>query len=189
MKLKDENYRPAHIEFNVADDGLGMPETFGEFETAEDAAKFIGGSLVSVNQGITVSRHMDFKEKVELREEYQEVLENKLPIEERKHVQSQQSLAEAKKREKDCGDMVNATIMEATSLAAEVKRGLKEMNLDENYTSRIAFKGRYYFYTYMDKRLTLCKIQDIPVNEKGEIFNSMCANEEFIENNFGAAKP
>lgn len=33
---KEESYRPAHLEFDVATDGSLMPESFGEFENAED---------------------------------------------------------------------------------------------------------------------------------------------------------
>jgi hypothetical protein len=33
--MRDENYRPANIEFDVAHDGTPVPMTFGEFATAE----------------------------------------------------------------------------------------------------------------------------------------------------------
>jgi hypothetical protein len=68
--MKDEFYRPAIIEFDVAHDGTNVPETFGEFETAEDASKFLGQNFTCVNQSLTVARHMDIKEKTDLRKEY-----------------------------------------------------------------------------------------------------------------------
>ncbi len=187
--LKNENYRPANIEFNVATDGSPMPETFGEFETAEDAAKFIGGNLIIVNQGITVSRHMDFKEKTELRTEYNDVLENELPIYEKELSVATQNFTEAKKELAEATEMVSATTVKAKSLAAEVKRGLKEMSLDELFTYRIAYKGRYYFYTYIDKKIVLCRISDIPEFEKGELFNAMAENEHFIDANINPENP
>lgn len=61
--MRDENYRPANIEFDVAPDGSNVPMTFGEFATAEEAAKFLGNNLTAINQAITVARHMDMKEK------------------------------------------------------------------------------------------------------------------------------
>ena len=77
--MTDENYRPAVIEFDVAHDGSLAPETLGTFPTAEEAAKYIGKNLVVVNQALTVSRHMDNKEKNDLRREYSDILENILP--------------------------------------------------------------------------------------------------------------
>lgn len=182
---KEIDYRPLNIEFDVATDGTLMPETFGTFETAEDAAKFMAGNLVLSNHSITVSRHMDHVEKKLLREQYENVLENILPINEKKHSIATNELAEAKRKEKEAAETVNATLTEVKALASEVKRGLKEMNLDENFTFKIPFKGRFYFYTYIDKCVRLVKISDIPEHEKGEIFSSSAANEDFIETNFG----
>lgn len=181
----DENYRPAHIEFDVATDGSLMPETFGEFENAETASKFMGGNMVIINQPLTVSRHMDHVEKKLLREQYENVLENILPVNEKKYAIATNELAEAKRKEKEALETVNATITEVKCLAQEVKRGLKEMNLDENFTYKVPFKGRFYCYTYIDKAIRLVKIYDIPEHERGEIFSSDASNQEFIENNFG----
>ena len=185
----EENYRPATLEFDVAQDGSLMPETFGEFKTAEEANKFLGGNFVSTNSSITVNRHMDHVEKKLLREEYENVLENILPVNEKKHVNAANELAAAKSNEKIASETVNATITEVKYLSQEVKRGLKEMRLDENHTCRIPFKGRFYFYTYIDKEIRLVKIQDIPDHEKEEIFNHSAANEEFMDNNFGEGEP
>jgi hypothetical protein len=176
----EENYRPKSIEFNVAHDDSLMPESFGEFETAEEATKFIGGNFVSTSQSITVNRHMDNVEKKLLREKYENVLENILPINESKHVELANELTEAKRKEKEAAETVSATMTEVKYLSQEVKRGLKEINLDENHTSKIAYKGRFYIYTYIDKELKLCRIKDILEHEKSEIFNDSAANEEFI---------
>ena len=59
---------------------------------------------------------------------------------------------------------------------------------DENYTYRIPYRGRYYFYTYIDGSLRLCGLGDIPATEKQEIFNAMANNDNFIDDNFGAEK-
>jgi len=184
--MKTENdYRPANIEFDVATDGTLMPENFGTFESAEEAAKFMGGNLVLSNQSITVNRHMDHVEKKLLREQYENVLENILPVNEKKYSAAANELVEAKRNEKEAGEMVSATLTEVKSLASEVKRGLKEMKLDENFTFKIPFKGRFYFYTYIDKSVRLVQIRDIMEHEKGELFTSSASNEDFIDTNFG----
>lgn len=179
-----ENYRPAVIEFDVAGDGSLMPETFGMFENETELIEFLNKNLVTVPHGITVSRHMDLFEKTELRKEYNDVLENLLPIHEKELSTATQEFEHAKKNQKEATEVVNADLIKTKALATEVKRGLKEMNLDEQFTYRIAFKGRYYIYTYIDKSFKLCKIKDIPESEKTEIWNNMAKNEEFIETNF-----
>lgn len=162
-----------------------MPESFGAFANAEEAAKFMGGNLIISNHSITVNRHMDHVEKKLLREQYEDVLENVLPLNEKKLSVATSEATEAKKKEKDAQETVNATITEVKGLAYEVKRGLREMRLDENYTFKVPFRGRFYFYTFIDGNVRLVKINDIPEHEKSEIFNSSASNEDFIETNFG----
>lgn len=184
FKEKSE-YRPPYIEFDVAPDDSILPEVLGSFENAEQAQKFMGGNLSAINQSITVKRHMDSVEKREIREQYHDLLENTLPKLEQEHAIMTQELNEAKKAEKQAADMENAAITEAKLLAKEVKRGTKEMRLDDVYTYRVPYKGRYHFYTYMDGVIKLCAIKDIPEHDKSEIWNAMAENDKFIEDNWG----
>ena len=183
--MKDEFYRPAVIEFNVAHDGSNVPETLGEFNNAEEAMTFLGKNLISINSGITVARHMDSREKIELRKECADIMENHVPVYEKELSEAENALNDAKKKLKTAEEAYDFTITRAKSLANEVKRGLKDMELDELYTSRVAYKGRYYFFTYIDKQLKLCFIRDIPEHEKAEIWNQMAGNEAFIDSAFG----
>jgi len=184
--MKDENYRPAYIEFNVAQDGSSMPENLGTYENEQQISEFFATSgLITVNHALTVSRHMDMKEKIELRTEYNDVLENQLPIEEKDLSKALHEMEDAKRNVKNCQESVNAAMTKVKSLAVEVKHGVKEMKLDDIYTHRIAYRGRYYFYTWIDKMLRLCAFYDIPESEKGEIWNQMAPNERFIDDNFG----
>jgi hypothetical protein len=186
--MRDETYRPATIEFDVAHDGSNIPETFGEFDSAEDAAKFLGKNFTAINHAITVARYMDQREKTDIRKEYNEILENKLPIFEKELSAVTQEFNEAKKKVNNSTEMVNATISEAKALAAEVKRGLVDIQLDDLFTSYIPYRGRYYFFTYIDKQLKLCAIRDIPDSEKNDIWNSMAANDEMIDTNSANGK-
>jgi hypothetical protein len=182
--MKDENYRPANIDFDVAHDGTNIPESFGEFETAEDAAKFLGQNYTTINQALTVARHMDLKEKTDLRREYNDLLENILPGREKDYSAALSAYNQAKTVMEASKEMVNATITEVKGLSKEVKRGLVDMRLDDLYTCRLPYRGRYYFYTYIDKQLKLCAIRDIPEHEKTELWNKMAANEERIDKEF-----
>lgn len=182
--MRDENYRPAVIEFDVAHDGSNVPLSLGDFATAEEAAKFLGANFITVNQALTVSRHMDQREKADIRREYNDLLENILPTREKDLSAATVEFNHAKKVMADAQELVNATVTQVKSLAVEVKRGLVDMKLDDLFTSRVAYKGRYYFFTYIDKQLKLCAVRDIPEHEKTEIWNAMAANEEFIDTNF-----
>ncbi len=186
--MEENGYRPQVIEFNVAHDGTNIPESLGEFKTAEEAIKFIGSNLIVVNQGMTVARHMDQKEKTELRQECTNIMENVIPIYEKNLSDAETKLTEAKNILKKAQEAYDFNILEAKSLAYQVKRGLKEITLDEIYTYRIAYKGRYYFFTYIDGQLKLCLIRDIPEFEKTEIWNQMAGNEEFIDKKFKKGK-
>ena len=177
----ETNYRPAHIEFDVATDDTIMPETFGTFEKPEDAIKFIGGNLVTTNSPITVSRHMDNFEKSELRKKYNSILEDALPIAERERSEKEQIFNDAKKELSDANATVQACEIEAKGIARRVKRGTVEMKLDEDYTFRVPYRGRFYFYTYIDKEVRLVHIRDMAGSEKQEIFSASAENEAFIE--------
>jgi len=182
---KSEDYRPAYIEFDVATDGSLMPENFGSFDSAEEAAKFMGGNMVVINQSLTVNRHMDNFEKKELRENYNHLLENVLPVNENNLSLATSRLSDAKKVHADAVAMVDATLAETKIIAAEVKRGLKEITLDDSMTYKIPYKGRFYIYTYIDKTVRLVAIRNIPEHERGELFSQSASNEVFIDTNFG----
>ena len=186
--MKDnEFYRPAVIEFNVAHDGSCMPESLGTFETPEEMSKYVGGNLTVVNTALTVMRHMDQKEKKDLQERYSDILENLVPVYSTKLYEAEIGLANAKKALKDAEERYNAEVVNVRDLAAEKKRGLRDMNLDEKYTFRIPYLGRYYFYTWIDKSLKLCLIRPIPESEKQDLYNAMADNESWIEKNFSVA--
>jgi hypothetical protein len=180
-----EEYLPENIDFNVLKDGTNVPESLGEFETPEDAGKFIGSNFTALNRGVTVSRHMDSFEKKNTREDYMDVLENLVPIYEKQLSQAEIALENAKATLKQAKEAYDFTIGRAKNLAAETKRGLKDIILDEKDTYRIPYKGRYYFFTYIEGQLKLALIREIPESEKTDLYNAMGGNEEFIDKNFG----
>ena len=182
--LKEE-YRPAYIEFDVSTDGGNMPESFGSFEDEKAVAEFLGGGLITLNHSLTVSRHMDSREKIEIRNEYNDVLENQLPVHEKNLSIAIHALEDAKRVVKNCTEIVNASMTKVKTLAVEVKHGVIDIKLGDIHTHRIAYRGRYYFYTWIDKQLRLCEIRDIPESEKQEIWNQLEPNERFIDVRFG----
>jgi len=144
--------------------------------------------MVGINQKITVSRFMDNREKTDLRKEYQDILELKMPLVEKELQQASYEYEKAKKALADAKEMVNATTNTVKALANEVKLGIKDITLDDNYTWRVPFEGKYYFYTFMDLQLKLAKVSIIPDYEKTDLYNSMTTNEEFFHGNFGTSE-
>jgi hypothetical protein len=182
--IRDE-YLPDNIEFNVSKDGTNVPESLGEFESPEEAGKFIGTNFTALNRGVTVSRHMDASEKKNTREDYMDVLENLVPIYEKQLTKAEIALENAKATLKQAKEAYDFNIGRAKSLAAEAKRGLKDIILDEKDTYRIPYKGRYYFFTFIDGQLKLALIREIPESEKTDLYNVMGGNEEFIDKFYG----
>lgn len=179
-----EDYRPVNIEFDVANSSI-VPDNLGQYENSQKALEFISKNIVGINQKVTVNRFMDHVEKIELRKEYSDLLENKLPILERDLMKASSVFEQAKKDLADAKEYVNATTNEAKALAVEVKRGTKEISLDDMFTWRVPFEGRYYFFTFIDNQIKLCKISDIPEHEKMDLYNAMNQNDEFFNANFG----
>lgn len=175
-----EFYRPAYIEFDVANSYQFIPDTLGKFENAQQATEFIAKNLTATNSKMAANRFMDNFEKNELRKSYQAILEDKVPLVERELANATIELENAKKAHKDSTEYYNATINEARSIANEVKKGIKKMELDQQFTWRVPYDGKYFFYTYIDKQLKLCKVQEIPEHEKMDLFNSMHNNDLFF---------
>jgi len=181
--MEDQNYRPANIEFVVAN-ASNMPDNLGEFQSAKEAVDFISKNVTAFNHKLSVVRFMDNFEKKELREQYIELLEVKLPLMEKDHEKAAEAFARAKKALADATELVSAITNEIKALAFEVKRGVREINLDDQFTWRVPFEGKYYFYTYIDKCIKLCKISEIPAHEKSELFANCAKNDEFFNDNF-----
>src|SRR3990172_10534723 len=179
--MQNEFYRPVNIEFKVTPDDSQVPTVFGNFKTADEAQKFMIDSLTFMNRQLTAIRYMDNIEKEMKRTEYRNTLEDILPVFEKDLIQAENNLSEAKKKQKDAMDAYNVTMNHAKELAYEVKKGTREMDLDEKYTYRIASKGKYFYFTYIDQQLKLCRIETIPEYEKTELWNQMASNESFFE--------
>ena len=178
--MEKQDYRPTDVQFDV--DGGTMPNNISkEFTESKEAVEFMAKYVTSINTKAKVSRLMDSYEKKMIREDYQELLEQKLPMLERELGKAASVLADAKKAYNDAMELVSATTNEAKALALEVKRGIKEMELDDMFTWRIPVGDRYFIYTFIDNQIKLCKVLDIPFNEKNELFNAMHKNAEFFE--------
>jgi hypothetical protein len=183
----ETDYRPSNIEFEVANIST-VPDNLGKFENAKEATDFMHLNVTAINQKIYVNRFMDNFEKNEIRKDCMDLLENKLPLLEKELQKATYTFTQAKKELAEATEACNATTNEAKALAIEVKRGTKVINLDDQFTWRVPFENRYYYYTFIDLQVKLCKISDIPEHEKTELWNAMSQNDKFFNDNFGTDK-
>jgi len=180
--MEEVDYRPEKIEFD-ANSNSNFPETFGIFETENSMREFME-NMVGFNMKLATLRKMDDYEKKELRKDYGEYLEVLLPAHGTNLKEATAILEDAKEKYKEAKDAVEYAKNMAIQIAYEVRQGTKEINLDDKYTYRIPFEDRYYFVTWINQELKLCKVQIIPDHEKSDLWNSLSKNEIFINNNF-----
>jgi hypothetical protein len=185
--MEKPDYRPAHIEFDVAPDGSPVPESLGNFENADECLLFMQKNFFSTNTGLTVNRFMDNFEKAELRKQYNDILENVLPKFEQEMRNAIDEFNHAKTNKDNAIEMVSAYINEAKAIAVEVKRGLIDMKLDELFTWKLPYKNRFYYFTFIDNQVRLVRISDMTDHEKTELFSQGKVNEEIFDN--GEVKP
>jgi len=185
--MEKQDYRPSHIEFDVATDGTNVPETLGSFESADECLLFMQKNFFATNTGLTVNRFMDNFEKSELRKKYNDILENMLPKFEQEMRDAIDKFNHAKTEKENAIGMVDAYINEAKATAIEVKRGLVDIKLDELFTWKLPYKNRFYFFTFIDNQVRLVRISDMTDHEKTELFSQGNVNEEIFDN--GEIKP
>lgn len=179
--MEKTNYRPANIEFDVATDDSPVPGSLGFYETADAAILFMQKNFFSTNSGVTVNRFMDNFEKNEIRKTYNEILENRIPLIEQDLRQATEEYNQAKSEMNNVQGMLTAYFNEAKGLAIHAKRGLVDMKLDELFTWKLPYKGRFYYFTFIDFNIRLVKITDMTSYEKTELFSQGKINEDYFD--------
>lgn len=178
--MNTQDYLPENVAFAIKEQDV-MPLTLGEFESIEDVNSFIREQkIVVVNQSLKIDRLMDDFEKNEIRAQYINILEDVIPACKQTLYEKKSDLDHAKEEFKNAQETFSAYENQAYTLAKEVKRGLVEMKLTDVNTFRIPLKGKYYYYTHINKELKLCAIKDIPEHEQKDIFNSTNVNEQIF---------
>lgn len=167
---KVEDYRPDEI-FFVAE-SKEVPSSLGQFETVEEAHKFMVDNFVSLSTKFTALREMDGFEVDQLRQEYIKELEENLPSIKEVHRQASAELENAKQAEKDAKEMVNASLNKIQSLSLEVKEGTTEINLDQAYTYELVYNGKRYYYTIMDGEIKLAGVREVPAYEQDDLIST-----------------
>lgn len=175
---KIEDYRPEVIEFTA--DSKQVPTMLGEFESNDEARLFMAENFLAIQSKITVTRKIDDTEKQLLREQYVDELEENLPVYRNAYHDSVVHLEDAKKREKDSKEMVNASLNKIQQLADEVNDGRTDMELDSASTWEVVYANKKFYYTYMDGAIKLAKVEDVPSYEADDLISTSEKNSEYF---------
>jgi len=177
---KVENYRPNEIEFTASSNDV--PSSLGEFESVDEAQKFMSDNFVALSTKFTAIRKIDDHEIDELRGEYIEELEAELPRHQENLYKIEIELADIKDKEKIAKETVNASLNKIQALSKEVREGVTEMNLDQAYTYEVAYNGKRYYYTIMDGNIQLAGVRTVGEHELEDLLSSSERNaDSFIQ--------
>lgn len=185
MLQKLENYRPKEIEFALSDElKENFPLTLFDGATGVDEIfKLIDENFVAIYpESAKAVRKMDAYEKAETRAEYCSFTENELP---KRIEELEEAVQAAKTMKKNAEDRLEDIRRRIAELAAEVKRGTKEVELPKHHTIRIALNGYYLFYAWVDGKFQLCDGNKIPKWDRGELWSQEGKNVEAMANLFG----
>ena len=173
---KVENYRPHLIEFTV--EASDVPRSLGEFESVEEAQKFMSDNFVALSSKFQATRKLDDYEIEQLRNEYINELEVDLPELRELQLQADQALDVAKNKEKIAKEAVNASLNKIQAISDEVREGTTEINLDQAFTYEVVSKGKRLYYTIMDGEIQLAGVRNIPEYEQQDLLSSSERNEQ-----------
>lgn len=186
-----KDYRPDQINFVLTDE---TKEKFAEvltlFEGADDVEKVIEKVNEYFNAefptNVVARRYMDEFEKMNIREEYNQIVENEQPDAER---ELDAAIAEAKRIKKDAEDALLAVNKRIKELAARVKEGQEDIKLSNKNTFRIALAGHYLTFTWIDDEVKLATSEKIPNWDKDKIWAQEDRNRKGMEELFDIKFP
>lgn len=187
QKLKD--YRPKEVVFALSDDLKNQFPTvlFDGAKKVDEVLKSLNENFVCVfPDGRTAKRLMDAYEKSETRDSYCELTENELP----NRVQElEDAINEAKALKKNAEDRLEDMRRRIAELAAEVKAGVRDIQLPKAHTVRIAINGYFLFYAWIDGKFQLCDGYKIPKWERQELWSQEEKNVAAMRDLFGYSFP
>ena len=187
--LKD--YRPDEIDFVLSDE---VKERFGEvlhlFDGADDVEKVIDKVNEYFNAEFPTNevaqRFIDEYDKQNIREEYNQIVEEELPVAEAEQLDA---IDRAKRIKKEADDNLLSVRNRIKELAARVTDGKEDIKLSSKNTFRIALAGHYLTFSWVDGRVVLAKASKVPDWDKDKIWAQEDRNRKGMEELFGIKFP
>lgn len=187
--LKD--YRPDEINFVLGDE---VKERFADVLTLFEGADDVNKVIEKVNEYFNAEfptnevarRYIDDYEKQNIREEYNAIVEDELPVAEREQLDA---IDQAKRIKKEADDNLLSVRNRIKELAARVSDGKEDFKLSTKNTFRIAVNGYYLTYSWVDGQVKLVKAEIVPKWDKDKIWAQEDRNRNGMKELFGIEFP
>ena len=168
--------------FSVSGNDDNLPENLGTFETIEEFQEFFALNMVSEHQKTFAQRFYSEEEIQAMDGQILEIAKDEIPKAKQVLREAEIHLADAKKFKEGAFETYNALQTEMQDVAAEVKNGKTEIEIPANRINKVALKGKYYHYAWLDSgEVVLVKISLMTDSEKEELFSQTDKNEKFFE--------
>jgi|GEM_PF-2310188 len=168
--------------FSVSGNDDNLPENLGTFETIEEFQEFFALNMVAEHQKTFAQRFYSEEEIQAMDEQILEIAKDEIPKAKQVLREAEIHLADAKKFKEGAFETYNALQTEMQDVAAEVKNGRTEIEIPANRINKVALKGKYYHYAWLDSgEVVLVKISLMTDSEKEELFSQTDKNEKFFE--------
>lgn len=185
------NYRPEEIEFVLSE---AHREMFSEILVVCNGAKSSKEAIEVFKEkfnclfpeGEVAVRKYDNHEINEIREEYCLKQENEAP-ERKKYLE--ETLERIKAMKKNAEDAYNSILLEISDLAARVKKGTTDFVLPATETVRIALNGQFCYFSWVDGKMQLVKVEKIPDWDKNGLWSQEDWNRKAMKEVFGIDFP
>lgn len=191
MLVDLEGHMPEQIEFCLTD---SQKEMFKDVlvlcegaKSADEPIKILRdkfNALFPDNE--VVDRKYDDFEIQAIREEYCVKQENDVP---KRKEELETVLAQIKTMKKNAEEAYSSALLEVSDLAARAKNGKTDFRLPSTKTARIALNGHFLFYTWVDGKFQLCKVQRIPDWDRNSLWSQEDVNRQAMKEVFGVEFP
>jgi len=180
--MRKKDYLPENVEFFSKEHEFDMPkELFDDLAGNEDAIRNAlkdNFDYVQLERKLQIERLMDDSEREELRNDYNAIMENQIPVLESKLAEVTEL---AKRMVADAKASLQAATTEVRDMVYAVRRNRKEFVTVPEKTYRIAHDKKYYYYSLVNNRCKLFYTEDIPTIEQGQLYGIIARNE--VSNN------
>jgi hypothetical protein len=164
MLDKLKNYEPLFIKI-VLDDATrekyaDMLVIFKGAKNVEDVIRELRDNFsAEFPEKEVVRRSLDDFEIANIREEYCTIQENELPDAIREQLDAYER---AKRLKKEADDNLLTVRKNIADLAARVKDGAEDFRLSSKNTVKLACAGQFFYYSWINERMELVKVEKIP---------------------------
>lgn len=177
------SYAPKSPKFKIEPRYSNFPPVL--FDGAKDMAevrKHLADKFLVLNTKAKVFRLLDTYETQTLRANYGELMENdKLELEQK----LSEVKTEAKRMIEEASDKLQAVETQINDLIRQIKLGTKEVELEEENSYQMTVANHRLYYSWIDGKFTLTRVDEIPQWEMRDLFSQQEANHKALKDMFG----